>query len=155
MVCCSKPRAMSFLDRSTAKRSFFALLAASCGVEKYVACPAFFWQPTLQSSVIVSPKYIRIRFIFASFQYASFLRNVVPGIPMGGCSWRIGIGTVLEQAFCTLAGAPRIIQHHVVGVAHANVAFDHNNMTHYTGRSIGIAHRFLCAINLRFNRIPG
>ena len=73
---------------------------------------------------------------------------------MGGCPWRICIGAVLEQALCPLARAPRIIQHDVVGVAHANVAFYHNNMTHYTGRSIRIAHRFLCTINLRLNRIP-
>jgi hypothetical protein len=73
---------------------------------------------------------------------------------MGSCSWRICIGAVLEQALCPLARAPRIIQHDVVRVPNANVAFYHNNVTHYTGRSIRIAHRFLCTINLRLNRIP-
>lgn len=73
---------------------------------------------------------------------------------MGGCSRRICIGTILEQSLCPLARAPRIIQHDVVGVADANVALYHNNMTHYTGRPVRIAHRFLCTINLRLNRIP-
>src|ERR1041385_4886986 len=145
---------MSFLERNTVNRSFFALLAASCGVEKEVRCPASFWQPMLKSSAIVRPKYVKMRVLLDSFRYASFLRNIVPGIPVGCCSWRICIGAVLEQAFCTLAGAPWIIQHNVVGVAYANVALYHNNITYYPGRSICVPHRLLCAINLRLNRIP-
>src|SRR6266567_2229696 len=74
----------------------------------------------LQSTAIVRLMYIKMRFIFGALGQASFLRNIIPGIPMGRCSRRICIGAVLEQTLCPLARAPRIIQHGVVGVAHYN-----------------------------------